>query len=92
MKLSSMRLFLVVYVLLCVLSVFVIVVLVITDHLPVGQYHPAQGIESPKPDIKTSCTDWETISKRLLREDYHLDPIRREIIEDFISRNKGSAQ
>ncbi len=87
-----MKLFLGFYALMCIIGVCAIIVLIIKDHQPIQQYHPAQVIESPKPEIKTSCTDWETISKRLLRDDYHLDPIRREIIEDFISRNKGSAQ
>ncbi len=87
-----MKLILGCYAAVCILGICAIIVLIITDHQPIQKYHPAQVIESPKPEIKTSCTDWETISKRLLREDYHLDSIRRDIIEDFINRNKGSAQ
>lgn len=51
---------------------------------------PKEYIPVPQPAI--NAADWEGISKRLLREDYHLDPLRREIIEDFINRNKGRTQ
>lgn len=59
------------------------------------------GIYESRKPIKTyyaetikiiNVSDWEAISKMLLMEDYHLDPIRREIISDFISMNKDKAE
>ncbi len=72
---------------------FVGVGLITSENKPQVKDTALVVVEAPKPPVTLITADqWEKLNTKLLRDDYHLDHIRRDIIQDFITTNKDKVE